>query len=218
MNHKNDNLGIALVVSGPSGTGKSTICSAITENNQNINFSISCTTRNPRPQEQNGVDYYFLTREEFESKISLGLFIEYAEVHGNFYGTLCSEIIDRVEKGQDVLLDIDVQGAMQIKQFSKNNPMLAAAAEYIFVAPPNLEILEKRLRSRGTEEDHIIQIRLNNAIEELGKWKKYDYMIINDDLDDAVSDFQRLYEVLHLKTNKVKNVSFGNLTEGKNEK
>jgi guanylate kinase len=218
MNHQNDKLGIALVVSGPSGTGKSTICSVITERNQNLNFSVSCTTRKPRPLEKEGEDYYFLSREEFESKIEQNMFIEYAEVHGNFYGTLCSEIIDRVEKGQDVLLDIDVQGAMQIKEFSKKNSTLAAATEYIFIAPPDLTILEKRLRARGTEEDSVIQIRLNNAIEELAKWQKYDYLIINDHLNDAVSEFQILYEVLHLKTNKVKNISFGNFTEGENEK
>jgi guanylate kinase len=218
MKYKEDKLGIALVVSGPSGTGKSTICSVITERNSNLNFSISCTTRKPRPQERHGTDYYFLSRTEFESKIEQGLFIEYAEVHGNFYGTLCSEIIDRVKNGKDVLLDIDVQGAMQIKEFSRHNETLASAAEYIFVAPPDLPTLEERLRSRATEADEIIRMRLNNAKKELAQWRKYSYLIINDRLDDAVSQFQMLYDILHLKTNKIKNVPFGNFTSGENEK
>jgi len=213
MNNLHERLGMALVVSGPSGTGKSTICSAITQSNTNLNFSVSCTTRKPRHNEIDGLDYYFISHDDFESKKNQNLFIEYAEVHGNYYGTLRSEIVDRVERGEDVLLDIDVQGAMQIKKYAMSDSLVGVATEYVFIAPPNMNVLEKRLRSRGTEKENVVQVRLSNAVQELAKWREYDYLIVNEKLEKALNEFQSLYNSMLLKTSRLKNLSFENNME-----
>ena len=199
-------LGVVLIVSGPSGAGKSTICKRVMKEDVNLVFSISCTTgngREPRKGEINGVDYNFITVEEFEKLIKKDAFIEYANVHSNYYGTLKSEVYERVENGQDVLLDIDVQGALKIKDSAGNDEMLKKCAEYIFIAPANGEILEKRLRGRNTDSEEVIQRRLTNSLNELQKFSEYDYLIINDDLDKAVNEFKALLATLKNKTIRI---------------
>ena len=203
INKSSKQLGIALIVSGPSGAGKSTVYKGITKFIPDIYFSISCTTRKPRLGEVDCVDYYFISIEEFKSKIAENAFIEYAEVHGNFYGTLKSEIIDKVSKGIDVLLDIDVQGAVQIKKVSDQNEILSKSVELVFIAPPSYEELEKRLRSRGTETDESLNIRLTNAKNEMNEWKNYSYYIINDKIDDTVNEMVQLINALHKSTKRM---------------
>jgi guanylate kinase len=205
---RNGKLGVAVIVSGPSGTGKSTVCDELKKLVPDLGFSISCTTRSPRPGEEDGREYYFISRDEFKSKIDKNLFIEYAEVHGNFYGTLRSEVIDRVSAGRDVVLDIDVQGAMQIKKYAESDELLADSLELVFIGPPSFEELENRLRSRATETEEAIQLRLKNAESELEQWHKYEYLIINNELDEAVSDMKAFLDIMHKSTKRLTNPGF----------
>ena len=196
-------VGMALIVSGASGTGKSTICKRLMDQFPKLVFSISCTTRPPRPGEVDGVDYYFITQDNFDAKVANNEFIEHATVYENSYGTLREEIIGRINKGEDLFLDIDVQGALQIREFMKHDELLRNSVEFVFIAPPSFEELEKRLRERGTEEEDVIECRLNNAKKELKYWKNYDYLIINDELETAVEDMVKLFESLHKSTKRL---------------
>lgn len=201
--NKNSRLGVALIVSGPSGTGKSTVCSRVRTAMPELKFSVSCTTRAPRAGEQHGRDYYFLSVEEFKARIANREFIEYAEVFGNYYGTLKSEVIDRVNSGEDVFLDIDIQGAMQIRQCSLQDPLLGKCCEFIFVAPPSLEELERRLRNRASDSEEQILKRLGKSTVEISHWKSYDYLIINDVLETAVEEMQSLIRMTRKATKRM---------------
>jgi guanylate kinase len=196
MDHKGAKFGLALIISGPSGTGKSTVCDLVRERYPGLQFSISCTTRSPRGGEVDGKEYHFLSKDEFAAKVADNQFIEHATVHGNSYGTLRSEIFDRVNKGEDVLLDIDVQGAMQINEYIKNDPVLAKCIKSLFIAPPSFAVLENRLRSRATDSPEAISVRLKNAKDELEKQDEYDFVIINNELDKAVDDMENLINSL----------------------
>lgn len=169
------------VFTGPSGTGKGTILSHVLEQDKNVFLSVSATTRAPRGGEQDGVHYYFLTHEAFEDKIKQGAFLEYAQYVGNYYGTLEAPVDQQLAQGCDVVLEIEVQGAMQIH---KKRP----DAVMVFVAPPSMEELERRLRGRGTESDEKVQGRLQTATQEMGFANRFDYIIVNDKLENAVAD------------------------------
>jgi len=201
--NQNSRLGVILIVSGPSGTGKTTVCTRVREEMPELKFSVSCTTRAPRAGEQHGKDYYFLSREEFKHRIDNGEFIEYAEVFSNYYGTLKSEVIDRVKLGEDVFLDIDIQGAMQIRECSKRDPLLGTCCEFIFIAPPSLEELEKRLRRRASDSEEQIMQRLGKSKLEISYWKNYDYLVINDILDAAVEDMKSLIRMTRKATKRL---------------
>lgn len=179
--------GVALVLSGPSGVGKTTVYRQFLAQCPEVRFSVSCTTRAPRPGEVAGRDYYFLTPEDFRRRVEAGEFLEHAEVHGNHYGTLRSEVENVVRAGQDVLLDIDVQGARLVRAAAASTT-LAVALVFVFVGPPSLPVIEQRLRGRGSDAEEVIQRRLRNAEAELQAWREYDYLIINDTLDRAVAD------------------------------
>ena len=181
-----------LILSGPSGSGKSTIYKAAIGDLGGIEFSVSCTTRQPRPGEVDGRDYYFITRERFDALVAEDAFAEHAEVHGNYYGTLKSELLDRVRRGIDVLLDIDVQGAAQLRALCCASAEFCEACEFIFIMPPSFEELERRLRARGTETEESILRRLANAKGEMEHAGEYDHIIVNDDLDLAVRKFTDL--------------------------
>jgi guanylate kinase len=172
--------GRLFVISAPSGAGKSTLLLKVMEEMCGLAFSISHTTRNPRPGELDGREYYFVSREQFQKMISEGTFLEHAEVHGNFYGTSRSGIEQQLAKGYDVVLDIDVQGAAILR----NDPAIDGAN--IFIAPPNLSELEQRLRGRGTEDEETILVRLENARKEMEEAPYYDYLLVNDDVKEAV--------------------------------
>ena len=171
--------GRLFVISGPSGSGKSTICKKLVDNNENIVLSVSATTRKPREQEKDGINYFFLTKEEFEKKIKENAFYEYALVFNNYYGTLKEKIDDKLEAGFDVILEIDVQGAMQMKE--QNNEIVM-----IFIMPPSKEELLHRLTDRKTESSAEIELRTAIAIEEMSKKDKYDYIVVNDELEKAI--------------------------------
>ena len=193
-------LGMALVVSGASGTGKSTICRQLVAGVAGLEFSVSCATRAPRAGEVDGQDYYFVGRSDFEERVRQGLFIEHAQVHDNYYGTLRSEVEGRVKAGVDVLLDVDVQGAAMIRAAAAKDELLANCAEFLFVAPPSFAELERRLRGRGTDSEEVIAKRLRNANEELAHWDRYDYLLVNDQLEAALGQAKALVAAFRRKT------------------
>lgn len=196
--------GMVLILSGPSGSGKSTLYKRAFARTGGFEFSVSCTTRAPRAGEQDGIDYHFTSREHFEELLQDDAFAEYAEVHGNFYGTLKSELTGRLDRGIDVLLDIDVQGAMQLRKLCERDPRFAAACEFVFVMPPSYEELEKRLRGRGSETEETLTRRLKNARMEMEYWNKYDHLILNDDLDAATERFVSLIQTMRLAVKRIK--------------
>ena len=184
---------LLLVVSAPSGAGKSTLCNRLVDEFPNVSYSVSCTTRAPRGEEQDGVHYYFLSKKEFKERIKYGEFLEHAKVHGNFYGTLEDTVVYAMEEGSHILLDIDVQGAAQIREslarLDPRHPIRRGFTD-IFISPPSHEELEKRLRGRGTDKDSVIKKRLATAIKEMEHAKEYSYQIVNDDLDTAYNDLK----------------------------
>lgn len=171
--------GRLFVISAPSGAGKTTLLSRVMARIPGLAFSVSHTTRMPRPGETQGVDYHFVSRPEFLAMINAGRFLEHAEVHGNLYGTAKSGIRQQLEEGIDVILDIDVQGAAILRRTGQ------IEAAYVFIAPPNMAELEKRLRGRGTESEDRIQLRLQNARQELQAAGEYEYLLINEDLAET---------------------------------
>lgn len=172
--------GNIFIISAPSGAGKTTILRQVIGAMDNLVFSVSHTTRIPRAGEQDGVDYFFVDKETFASMEQQGLFLEWAEVHGNLYGTSSSAVQAAVDQGQDIILDIDVQGARQVRQKLGNNGV------FVFIAPPSLAELAKRLAGRSTESESAIATRLANAGKEMKSIDKYDYLIVNDTVEQAV--------------------------------
>jgi len=195
-------FGTALVISGPSGAGKSSVCKKLLAKEENLHFSVSCTTRRQRNNEEDGRDYYFLSREEFDRRIETGEFLEFAEVHGNMYGTLREEVEQYVHQGDNVILDIDVQGARQVNSRIINS-MLGYYTEYLFIGPPNFEALEKRLKDRSTDNNETIRQRLQTAKTELQAWHEYTYLVINDDLEEAVEQTQSILRAIENTTVRV---------------
>lgn len=175
------NKGRLIVFSAPSGCGKGTMLEEILKD-ERFAVSVSATTRAPREGEKDGVNYHFLTREDFEQRIADGKFIEHAEYCQNLYGTLVSEVDGRLERGLNVILEIEPQGAMKIREKRPD-------AVFIFVVPPSIGELRRRLKKRGTETDEVIEERVSKAAWEISQAEKYDYVIVNDALEDAVSDF-----------------------------
>lgn len=177
-------VGKMVLISGPSGAGKSTLCRRLIRD-PNVEFSVSATTRAPRPGEVDGRDYYFLTPQQFRAKTAAGEFIEQAEVHGNMYGTLRAPMERAIEAGRIYLLEIDVQGANQIK--AQQIPGL-----FLFIEPPNAETLRKRLVGRGTDSTEVVERRLAKAQDEMRERVKYDHVIVNDDLERALNEVREL--------------------------
>ena len=178
--------GIALVLSAPSGAGKTTLIKRLLAEFPHFGYSVSCTTRRPRQGEVHGKDYFFLSREEFERRRAEQSFAEWAEVHGNFYGTPLAPVKEMLRQGQDVLFDIDVQGAAQLK-------LTLEEAAFAFILPPSMAELERRLRGRGLDDEETIQRRLNNARREMLETRWYDALVVNDDLDAAYDALRAVY-------------------------
>ncbi|MDY6793048.1 MAG: guanylate kinase [Thermodesulfobacteriota bacterium] len=198
MNHTKDsefglktgsvvNKGRLFIVSGPSGTGKTTLCSAVLSRFSDMLYSVSYTTRKPRTGEQNGIDYYFIKKEEFKDKIEHGKWAEWAEVHGNYYGTSAELLDQELDSGRDIILDIDVQGTFQLV---KRYPESVA----IFVMPPSIEELKRRLKLRNTDSGEVIARRLENAKMEMTKKNLYPHVIINDQLPVAIGQLITVIE------------------------
>lgn len=182
--------GLLILISGPSGTGKGTVCDLLRQKHPEISYSISATTRQPRPGEQDGVNYYFYSREKFQEMISQGQLLEWAEVYGNFYGTPKQQVIDRLEAGEDILLEIDTQGALNVMK-------LMPDGLFIFLLPPSLEELASRLKGRGTETEESLKRRLGAAVDEIKLAKKYRYVVINDQVEKAQEKIANIIEAEH---------------------
>ncbi len=181
--------GILFVVSAPSGTGKSTLCKSL-RLTQDLVYSVSCTTRSPRPGEVDGEDYHFITPELFEEKLAQGEMLEYAKVVNNYYGTLKANVKDSLLEGRDVLLDIDVQGAENIRQC--DDEVIRQSLVDVFIVPPTLPELEKRLRNRGTEGEEEIQRRLALGKEEMKLWSGYKYTLISGSMKEDFENFSMI--------------------------
>ena len=185
--------GLLIVLSGPSGVGKGTVRAAIfAKGEQKFVYSISATTRLPRTGETDGVDYFFKTREEFEQMIQNKQLLEYAEYVGNYYGTPLEYVENTLAKGKDVFLEIDVQGAIQVRE-------LMPEGVFIFLTPPDLNELESRIVNRGTDSDEVIAKRMKTAREELELMKYYDYSVVNDTVDNAVQKIEAIIQTEHLR-------------------
>ncbi|MBQ7137471.1 MAG: guanylate kinase [Clostridia bacterium] len=179
--------GMLLVISGPSGTGKGTLIKLLMEQDPSLVFSVSATTRAPREGEIDGVHYHFVSDEKYDQLVAEGAFVEYANVHGKRYGTLRSEVYGRLEKGENVVLDIDVQGALNVIANEKEKVS-------IFLLPPSMKELRRRLTDRGTETPEQIETRLHNAIWEITQKDHYEYKVINDDMNECLRVLQAIIE------------------------
>ena len=194
--------GQLIVLSGPSGTGKSTVIAELFRRRENIHFSVSYTTRAPRTGEQDGVNYNFVTRQEFERMIADNELLEYAEYVSNYYGTSLKVIHDKLDAGIDVLLDIEVQGAAKVRQ-------RCPEALFIFIAPPSFEELSRRLHNRNTDTEEVIAGRLEKARVELKEAPNYDYLVINDEVSHAVSEIEAILTAAECRVDNRKNILKG---------
>jgi guanylate kinase len=177
---RTDKVAYPIIVSGPSGAGKTSLCYGVAQDSHSITYSISATTRPRREDEVNGKDYHFVEPARFKKMIEDGELLEWAEVHGHFYGTPRSSVEPLIEKGKKVIMDIDVQGGLSMRKAFPDGV-------FVFVIPPSFEILEERLRERKTEPEEVLQTRLRNAREEIKYWRHYDYLIVNDQLSAALT-------------------------------
>lgn len=178
--------GRLFIISSPSGGGKGTLIREILKSVPSVVLSVSFTTRPKRPGEEHGRDYFFVSKEEFLRLIDEGIFLEYAEVHGHFYGTSRLQVEEHLNAGRDVILEIDIQGANAVRQ-------LVPEAIGIFIMPPSFEVLRERLIARGTESEESLKIRMTNAVKEIKEYEKFDYVVINDDLQEAVCALKSIF-------------------------
>ncbi len=197
-------IGILLVVSGPSGSGKTTLCRKLADSGE-AHYSISCTTRTPRPGEQDGKDYHFLTIEKFHQKIEAGEFLEHAVVHGNFYGTLKTEVISYLHRGTDVVMDIDIQGANQVRDCPDRE--IHHAFVDLFVMPPGEAELLERLSGRGTDRAEVIALRMANALEEMQHWQRYAYRLLSSTREE---DYRQILALITAERLRVSRLGGGN--------
>lgn len=187
--------GLLIVVSGPSGAGKGTICKSLLKEYLGIQLSVSATTRKPRSGEKHGVNYFFLEKDDFIQKIDRGEFLEHAKVYENYYGTPSDFVMDKIDNGEDVLLEIDIQGALQVKEKYPEGV-------FVFILPPSMEELKNRIVGRGSETEESLKIRYSSAIDEISFIKDYDYFVINDKIDSAT---KKLMCIIEAEKNKVVN-------------
>ena len=175
---------LLILISAPSGGGKTTLCRELLAACPDMTRAITCTTRAPRAGEHDGVDYYFLEAAAFLKRVQAGNFLEHATVHGNSYGTLKSEVLGKLRQGKDVLLNVDVQGAAAIRHQAEQDPELKRALVSIFLTPTSLSVLEERLNKRGTDSEAVIQKRLSAARQEIAQWKAFDYLLISGSISE----------------------------------
>lgn len=190
--------GVLLVISGPSGAGKGTICKALLEKHKDIYLSVSATTREPRAGEVHGVNYFFKTKEEFLKKVEEGDFLEHAEVYGNYYGTPKSSVQKMLDEGRDVILEIDIQGALKVKENCEEGI-------FIFILPPSMEELKQRIIKRGSETPESLMTRFKSAYKEINYISKYNYAVVNDEVDTAVTKLEAIIAAEKCRVDRMKN-------------
>jgi guanylate kinase len=204
---KKKKAGTLIVLSGPSGAGKGTICSELLKKEKDLKLSISMTTRNPRGSEKDGIDYYFVTKKEFEKKISNGEFLEYAKVHGdNYYGTPKDKVEESLKNGEDIILEIDIQGALEVKE-------KMAEGIFIFIMPPSMRELRDRLVKRNTETKEKIVERFKNAYKEINEVTKYNYIVINDEIESAVEKVKAIILAEKCRVDRIEDFELNNQEE-----
>jgi guanylate kinase len=193
---------LLVVISAPSGGGKTTLCQQLLASRRGMKRAITCTTRAPRPGEVDGVDYYFLSPEKFVLLVGQGAFLEHAQVHGNRYGTLRAEVLEKVRRGEDVLLNIDVQGAASVRDQARLDPELAKALVTVFLTPPSLAVLEHRLKKRGTDAPEVIERRLGAAKKELSHWRDFDYLLLSGSVEEDLRRAMAIIEAEKMKAGR----------------
>lgn len=203
---KVDGNGLLIVVSGPSGAGKDTICNKVIEDSDNIWLSISMTSRNSRGNEKEGKNYFFVTKEEFEQKIKDGKLLEYTNYNGNYYGTPKDKLEDYLNRGIDVILVLDINGAINIKK-------LVPSALFIFIMPPDMETLKKRLIARKTESKEKVIARFTEAYNEINSYNKYNYVVVNDKIENAVSKVKAIIQAEKCRVERIEEIKLDNKEE-----
>ena len=198
MNDSNKKKGVMLVLSSPSGAGKSSICKSLMNLDTNLSLSISTTTRKKRPNEKSGEDYIFVNTEEFKKMLRDDHFLEHASVFDNYYGTDKSLVENKINNGQDLIFDIDWQGAQQLREKMREDIVS------IFILPPNKQELERRLKSRGQDSDEVVKKRMDGASAEITHWAEYDYVVINEDLDQSVNAVLGILKAERMKRTRQK--------------
>ena len=188
-----------VVISAPSGTGKTTLCEQTLAARPNMSRAITCTTRDPRAGEKDGQDYYFLDAGDFLKRVQAGNFLEHATVYGNSYGTLKSEVLSKLRLGKDVLLNVDVQGAAAIRTHAEQDAELKPALVTVFLTPPSIGILEARLKKRGQDSQQTIAKRLSVARQEIAQWKNFDYLIVSSSIAEDVRRLQAILDAEQMK-------------------
>jgi guanylate kinase len=201
--------GLLLIISAPSGGGKTTLSQHLLAANPNTVRAITCTTREPRNAEKDGVDYYFLEPADFLKRVQAGNFLEHATVYGNSYGTLKSEVLNKLRQGRDVLLNVDVQGAASIRARAEGEDELKLALVTVFLAPPSLAVLEQRLKGRNQDSAASIQKRLSVARHEIAQWKHFDYLIISSTITDDLAKLQGIITAEKLRHFRAKLPDYG---------
>ncbi len=197
------------IVSAPSSGGKTTLCQALLDSNPNTVRAITCTTRQPREGEKDGVDYYFLDAADFLKRVQAGNFLEHATVYGNSYGTLKSEVLSKLRQGKDVLLNIDVQGAESVRSKAEDDEDIRRSLVTVFLAPPSMAILEERLKGRNSDSAASIQKRLSIARHEIGHWKNFDYLIISSTVQDDLAKLTGIITAEKLRQFRAKLPDYG---------
>jgi guanylate kinase len=199
---------LLVLISAPSGGGKTTLCQQLLAARPQMTRAVTCTTRSPRKGERDGVDYYFLDTESFLKRVQAGNFLEHATVYGNSYGTLKAEVLGKLRQGSDVLLNVDVQGAAAIREKAQEDTELKRALVSVFLTPPSMDVLEGRLRRRGTDTEPVIQKRLSVARQEIAQWKNFEYLLLSNSIQEDLQRILAIVEAEKMRSSRSQSPAF----------